>query len=255
MNVSDLSNRSRARTTSRVATEIRRPSARSSPRSPSALNARALSLVPPVAEGDDDDGHEREQPAGAVVALTADRHPPAATVGPSGALDDPASAPVLRGWLVQSLLLEAITSDGFGDAAAAEDALERALDIADHDRVLLPFLVHPVPALLERFAGLRAVHANLIAEIFSLFVGQPAAAPVPAFEPLQEPLTETEARVLRYLPTDLSKREIASELYVSVDTIKTHVKHLYVKLDVHSRREAVRRARKLGLLPRSSRSR
>jgi LuxR family maltose regulon positive regulatory protein len=125
--------------------------------------------------------------------------------------------------------------------------------LADHDRVLLPFLVHPVPALLERFAGLRAVHPNLIAEIFSLLVGQPAAAPVPAFEPLQEPLTETEARVLRYLPTDLSKPEIASELYVPVDTIKTHVKHLYAKLDVHSRREAVRRARELGLLPRSSR--
>ena len=255
MDVLDLSNRFRARTKSRVATEIRRPSARSLPRSPSALNARALSLVPPVAEGDDDDGHERERPAGAVVALTAARHPPAATVEPAGPLDDPASAPVLRGWLVQSLLLEAITSDGFGDAAAAEDALERALNIADRDRVLLPFLVHPVPTLLERFAGLRAVHPNLIAEIFSLLVGQPTAAPVPAFEPLQEPLTETEARVLRYLPTDLSKPEIASELYVSVDTIKTHVKHLYVKLDVHSRREAVRRARNLGLLPRSSRNR
>ena len=255
MNVLDLSNRSSARTPSRVATEIRRPSARSLPRSPSAPNSRALSLVPPLAEGDGDDGHEREQPAGAIVALTAARHPPAATVEPVGPLDDPASAPVLRGWLVQSLLLEAITSDGLGDAAAAEGALERALVIADHDRVLLPFLVHPVPALLERFAGLRAVHANLIAEIFSLLVGQPAAVPVPAFEPLQEPLTETEARVLRYLPTDLSKPEIASELYVSVDTIKTHVKHLYVKLDVHSRREAVRRARKLGLLPRSSRNR
>ena len=252
MNVLELSSRSRARTTSPAASEIRRPSARSSPRPPS---PRALSLVPPVVDSDNDDGHEREQPPGAVVALTADRYPQAATVEPSGALDAPASAPVLRGWLVQSLLLEAITSDGCGDAAAAEDALARALDIADHDRVVLPFLVHPVPALLERFAGLRAAHANLIAEIFSLLVGQPVAAPVPVFEPLQDPLTETEARVLRYLPTDLSKPEIASELYVSVDTVKTHVKHVYAKLDVHSRREAVRRARELGLLPRSSRNR
>lgn len=225
MNVLELSNRFISRTTSPAATELRRPSARSFGRSPRALNSGALSLVAPVVESEDD-RHERE-----------------------------GAAPVLRGWLVQSLLLEAITRDGVNDAAGAEDALERALDIADDDRVLLPFLVHPVPALLERYAGLRTVHANLIAEIFSLLVEQPPAALAPASEPMRGPLTETEARVLRYLPTDLSKREIADELYVSVDTIKTHVKHLYVKLDVHSRREAVRCARELGLLPKSSRYR
>lgn len=174
---------------------------------------------------------------------------------PTSAFDHLASATVLRGWLVQSLLLEAITSDGVGDDVAAEDALERALDIAEPDRVLLPFLVHPVPALLERYAGMLAAHANLIAEIFSLLVGRQPTAQDPPWESVHEPLTETEARVLRYLPTDLTKPEIANELYVSVDTIKTHVKHLYAKLDAHSRREAVRRARELGLLPRSSRNR
>jgi LuxR family maltose regulon positive regulatory protein len=181
--------------------------------------------------------------------------PQAGTVHPSVGLGEEGSAPVLRGWLVQSLLLEAIARDGVGDATAAEVALERALDIAKHDRVLLPFLVHPVPALLDRYVGLRGVHANLIAEIFGLAVGEPSAAVVSASERLREPLTETEARVLRYLPTDLSKPEIARELYVSVDTIKTHVKHLYAKLDAHSRREAVQRARELALLPPGARSR
>jgi LuxR family maltose regulon positive regulatory protein len=72
--------------------------------------------------------------------------------------------------------------------------------------------------------------------------------------PLSEPLTESEARVLRYLPNNLSKREIADELYVSVNTVKTHVKHLYDKLDVRTRRQAVERARALGLLPHRSRT-
>jgi LuxR family maltose regulon positive regulatory protein len=223
-------------------------------RSQHAVGSPALSLVPSAADNGDD-RRERDQPAATVVAFRAARHPQAPTAEPPRGLGDLGSAPVLRGWLVQALLLEAITRDGLGDAAAAEDALERALDIAEHDRVLLPFLVHPVPALLERYAGPSATHANLIAEIVSLSIGHHSAVPVPASEPVREPLTETEARVLRYLPTELSKPEIANELYVSVDTIKTHVKHLYAKLDVHSRREAVRRARELGLLPRSSGSR
>ena len=63
------------------------------------------------------------------------------------------------------------------------------------------------------------------------------------------------ARVLRYLPTDLSTREIADELYLSIHTIKTHVKHIYAKLDAHTRREAVKQARELGLLSQSWRSR
>jgi LuxR family transcriptional regulator, maltose regulon positive regulatory protein len=261
MNAPEGSNRltASARENSRMTDGSRASAAwaapRSFPRSPRTLNSPVLALVPRAADVDDV-GRERDQARGAVVALrTAGHNPPAVAVKPSHALDDFGSATVLRGWLVQSLLLEAIMRDGVGDAAAAEDALERALDTAEHDRVLLPFLVHPVPALLERYAGLRGAHANLIAEVFTLLVGQQTASAHPTSEPLREPLTETEARVLRYLPTNLSKPEIANELYVSVDTIKTHVKHLYAKLDAHSRQEAVRRARELGLLPQWLRNR
>jgi DNA-binding CsgD family transcriptional regulator len=63
-----------------------------------------------------------------------------------------------------------------------------------------------------------------------------------------EVLTDTEVRVLHYLPTHLTVQEIARELSRSGDTIKTHVRHLYMKLDAHSRSEAVRKARSLGLL-------
>ncbi len=65
---------------------------------------------------------------------------------------------------------------------------------------------------------------------------------------LAEPLTHSETRVLRYLPTHLSAPEIAGELYVSVSTVKTHMSHLYAKLGSHRRAEAVDRARALGLL-------
>jgi LuxR family maltose regulon positive regulatory protein len=162
---------------------------------------------------------------------------------------------VLRGWLVQSLLLDAIARDALGDARAAEHSLRRALDVTEHDRVLLPFLVDPVPALLERHAGGCTDHADLISEIFDLLAGKKADSPVRASESLREPPTESEMRVLRLLPTNLSKREIGDELFLSINTIKAHTKHLYAKLDVHTRRQAVDRAREVGLLSHSSRGR
>ncbi|MCB1004042.1 MAG: hypothetical protein KDB35_07620 [Acidimicrobiales bacterium] len=74
-----------------------------------------------------------------------------------------------------------------------------------------------------------------------------AATPATAPE-LVEPLTDRETAVLRYLPSTLSQREIAGELYVSLNTVKTHASGLYRKLGVASRGQAVQRARELGLL-------
>ena len=70
---------------------------------------------------------------------------------------------------------------------------------------------------------------------------------------LAEQLTDSETRVLRYLPTHLTVQEIADELFVSVNTVSTHKNRLYTKLGVHSRHEAVDRARALGLLAPSTR--
>ncbi len=70
---------------------------------------------------------------------------------------------------------------------------------------------------------------------------------------LVEPLSESELRVLRYLPTNLTGPEIAAELYVSHNTVKTHVRNLYAKIGTHRRAEAVARARELGLLAPSAR--
>ena len=79
--------------------------------------------------------------------------------------------------------------------------------------------------------------------------GSPPAGP----PRLREPLSHAEARVLRYLPTKLSAPEIADELYLSVNTVKTHMRHLYDKLGAHRRHEAVEQARALGLLAPSPR--
>jgi LuxR family maltose regulon positive regulatory protein len=69
-----------------------------------------------------------------------------------------------------------------------------------------------------------------------------------------EPLSQSEIRVLRYMPTNLSAPEIARELSVSVHTVRTHIRHLFAKLGAHRRTEAVARARALGVLAPSGRT-
>jgi LuxR family maltose regulon positive regulatory protein len=156
--------------------------------------------------------------------------------------------------MVRALLLEAIARDALGDPAAAGRALERALDLAELNSMLLPFLINPAPELLERHARQRTAHAVQIAGILSLLAGtsppgaDSSAAPPGQPRRLREPLSQAETRVLRYLPTNLTAPEIADQLYLSANTVRTHMRHLYDKLGAHRRHEAVDRARTLGLL-------
>jgi ATP/maltotriose-dependent transcriptional regulator MalT len=95
--------------------------------------------------------------------------------------------------------------------------------------------------------------ATLVAEIAGLGGEVKRSTPASA-EPAWpgELLTESETRVLRYLPTHMGAPEIAAELFLSANTVKTHLRHLYQKLGAHSRQEAVQRARATGLLTASS---
>jgi LuxR family transcriptional regulator, maltose regulon positive regulatory protein len=173
-----------------------------------------------------------------------------------------ALAPVLDGsaslfrwsWLAGAFLLEAITRDALGDRTAAESALERALDLAEPDSTLLWFLLQPAPDLLGHHARHRTSHASLIAEIDSLLAARNSAPPLAGPRAPLEPLSSTEIRVMRYLPTNLTGPEIAHELSISRNTVKTHIRNLYAKLGVHARAEAVTRARALGLLAPSAAS-
>jgi LuxR family transcriptional regulator, maltose regulon positive regulatory protein len=132
---------------------------------------------------------------------------------------------------------------------AAGRALERALDLADSAGLIFRFLLHPAPGLLERHARQCTAHRALIRDIISVLGGRTPAAPAAGPpEHLPEPLSQAEARVLRFLPTSLSAPEIARELYVSVNTVRTHMRHVYDKLGAHRRLEAIDRARALGLL-------
>jgi LuxR family transcriptional regulator, maltose regulon positive regulatory protein len=169
-------------------------------------------------------------------------------------------------WMIAACLLEASARDALGERQAAGRALERGLDLAAADGLLFPFLLRPVPELLERQARQRTAHPVLIRKIISVLGGRTPAALVavpsqqtpaapaavrPAAVPperLPEPLSQAEARVLRFLQTSLSAPEIARELYVSVNTVRTHMRHLYDKLGAHRRLEALDRARALGLL-------
>ncbi len=160
-----------------------------------------------------------------------------------------------RSWLAEAFLLEAMTRDALGDPAAAAQALERALDLAEPDGALLWFLLHPTPGLLERHERQRTAHPALIAGILDLLAGTTPARPSRELPPPSEPLSGSELRVLRYLPTHLTAPEIAIELSVSASTVRTHLRNLYTKLDVHRRGEAVERARALHLLASSGRPR
>ena len=191
--------------------------------------------------------------ANAALRLARD-DPEAATRVLEPLVQEPALAMRPRVWPVQALLVEAIARDARGDIDLAEPALERALDLAEPEGLLVPFLLYPAAGLLERHRRRRTSHAALISEILDLLAGRTSPRRRDATQLLSGPLTESETRVLRYLPTNLSAPEIAGELYLSLNTIRTHMRHLYSKLAVHTRAEAVERARDLGLLAPSSRS-
>lgn len=125
----------------------------------------------------------------------------------------------------QALLELAGVRNARGDPEGAEEALKRARDLISQfvDPGMLPPLLDSTERALHRAARGRAL---------------PTGA-----------LTDRELAVLRLLPTRLTQQEIAQELYVSVNTVRTHIQGIYRKLGVASRQEAITHARELGLLP------
>jgi LuxR family transcriptional regulator, maltose regulon positive regulatory protein len=148
---------------------------------------------------------------------------------------------------VEALLFDAAARAELGEASRAEASLERALEIAEPEGIILPFALAPVRGLLERHPRHRTAHASLVSEALGVLAGSGVRAPGER-APLSEELSEAELRVVRYLPSNLKAPEIAAELFVSPNTVRTHLRHIYSKLDAHNRGEAVERARELGLL-------
>ncbi len=113
---------------------------------------------------------------------------------------------------------------------------------------MFPFAMTGTADLLDALPRHQTAHGALLADVVDLLRGEPAPSIDRDDLSQRDELSPTELRVLRYLPTNLTRPEIASELYVSVNTVNTHIRSIYSKLGTRDRSAAVRRARQLRLL-------
>jgi len=179
-------------------------------------------------------------------------------VGALGTLHDvlDGTAPVQGDVTVmEAHLLAGLAHRELGDQRAANQAAERALALAEADRLILPFAMTGSAGLLEALPRHETAHAALLADILDVLHGaSPASSGQSRLSPAEE-LSPGELRVLRYLPTNLSRPEIAGELSVSPNTVNAHIRSIYAKLGVRDRSSAVQRARELRLLAAAGRTR
>jgi LuxR family maltose regulon positive regulatory protein len=150
-----------------------------------------------------------------------------------------------RSWT--ALVLQA---QGEKDQALA--ALERALSLAEPEGYVRVFISEGAPmGQLLRQAAVRGIKLDYVSRLLAALDNEVAdgrriSSSTPS--PLVEPFSEREMEVLRLLITHLSSTEIAQALFIATSTVRSHIKNIYAKLNVHSRKEAVERAQDLGLL-------
>jgi LuxR family maltose regulon positive regulatory protein len=204
--------------------------------------ARAL-----LAALDDEQASSGEIRNALAVICLAEGNPAAALAAVADVLDG--TAPVLGDvTIMEAHLLAGLAHRELGDQRAASQAAERALALAESDRLILPFAMTGSAGLLEALPRHQTAHAALLVDILDVLHDSSPAAKEQSSLPPAEELSPGELRVLRYLPTNLSRPEIAGELSVSPNTISTHLRSIYAKLQVRDRSSAVRRARELRLL-------
>jgi len=154
-----------------------------------------------------------------------------------------------RGPRIEGKVLAAVAADRTHRDTAALAAITQAVDLAQNVGIIRPFVAAGprIGPLLTRHQHLVDRHRDFTRALSDATTGgyAPATTPAPA---AAEALTERERTVLSYLPTMFKAAEIASDLYVTINTIKAHQRAIYRKLGVDSRRDAVDRARELNLL-------
>ncbi len=157
--------------------------------------------------------------------------------------------------VVEILTLQALAHQARGDASHAMAALEQALALAEPGGFIRVFVDEgpQMAHLLYRFLS-RGIAADYVSRLLAAFpvvdtehtnTSKTEAIPSEWIEPL----SERELEVLQLVAEGLTNQEIASRLFLSLNTVKTHTRNIYGKLDVHSRTQAVARARALGVLP------
>ena len=164
------------------------------------------------------------------------------TVGPLLADERADRGPAVEAWLVVAAAADRLRED-----ARALDALSRALDLAAPEGRRRPFMTADLRLheVLVRYATIVDTHRAFLAALLADVDKERKHLPLAS---LNKALTDREVAVLRCLPTLLTYVELAEQIGISVNTVKAHLKSLYGKLGVRSRRKAVQRGRDLGLL-------
>ena len=154
------------------------------------------------------------------------------------------------GSAIDILVVQALARHARGDVAGALTSLARAVALAEPEGYVRVFIDEgpPMAALLKLAAKPRNA-PSYVRRLLAAVVTVEGRSTVG--QPLIEPLSERELEVLRLLGSELGGPDIARELVVSPNTVRTHTKSIYAKLGVNSRRAAVRRAAELGLLSRT----
>jgi LuxR family maltose regulon positive regulatory protein len=168
------------------------------------------------------------------------------------------------GIAIEILAVEALAAGARDDEAQAMGALARALSLAEPEDYVRTFVDEgePMAALLSKFLRTRRKewhsspqndspeYVSTLLAAFRGFRALSTGADAPrTVQPLLEPLSERELEVLRLVAAGKSNREIAGQLFVTVDTVKKHLTHVFNKLGASSRTRAVAQARELGLIP------
>jgi LuxR family transcriptional regulator, maltose regulon positive regulatory protein len=150
------------------------------------------------------------------------------------------------GSVLEILVLQALAHQMQGDMPAALMPLQQALTLAEPEGYVRLFVDEgpPMTVLLEE-AAKHGIAPNYVRQLLTATGSAEDRTPVK--QVLIEPLSERELEVLRLLGTNLNGPEIARELIMSLNTMRTHTKNIYSKLGVNTRRAAVRRAEELDL--------
>jgi LuxR family maltose regulon positive regulatory protein len=158
-----------------------------------------------------------------------------------------------KGSAIEILVLQAIVYHAQGDLPAALNPLQKALTLAEPEGYVRMFVDEGLPMMqLLREAASRGIMSDYTGKLLTAFeAGERKSQPkadLASAQPLIEPLSQREQKILQLIAQGLSNREIGERLFLALDTVKGYNRKIFDKLQVQSRTEAIARARELGLL-------